>query len=392
MSPLDLSAISHQVSRMSQQFVSLDRDRYIDEACRQLRALDPNELRSRLDAAQFGTSWLVARPLNTLADKSPAPQRPSSFSVVAADGSFIAPDRHNPVRYYVINTGSVMLSYGTEPDAHLSSQSALFYEEQDLYIPHDYKIIPIEGARLGVKMALMELRALLDIAEKVQGQKPIIALRDGSLIFWALQAEEEEVKERFLRELVELLERFQAMNIPLASYVSFPNSRDVANVLRVGVCPDDPVSCDQCSDRQQKKEPTCSPLGQVLDRWIFERELPTGYRSDIFESSSPILKQYGASHWVCFFYLNVGEEIARVEAPRWVIRDAGHLHLIHALVYDQCRRGDGYPSALKEAHEQAVISTVERRVVEEMIEESLGQYNIFTTRSAKDTQKRQRGV
>jgi len=155
MSPLDLSAISHQVSRMSQQFVSLDRDRYIDEACRQLRALDPNELRSRLDAAQFGTSWLVARPLNTLADKSPAPQRPSSFSVVAADGSFIAPDRHNPVRYYVINTGSVMLSYGTEPDAHLSSQSALFYEEQDLYIPHDYKIIPIEGARLGVKMALM---------------------------------------------------------------------------------------------------------------------------------------------------------------------------------------------------------------------------------------------
>ena len=60
--------------------------------------------------------------------------------------------------------------------------------------------------------------------------------------------------------------------------------------------------------------------------------------------------------------------------------------------YDQCVRGRGYPSALKEAHEQAVISTTDRRVVEEMVEESLGRFNIFVGRSAKDRHKRQRGV
>jgi len=392
MSPLDLSAISSQVGQMSQQFVSLDRKRHIDQACQWLHRLDPQDLRARLEASQFSTSWLVARPLDTLAARFPAPPKPASFSVVAADGSFIAPDRHNPVRYYVINTGSVRLSYGTQPDAYMSSRSALFYEEADLYIPHDYKIIPVEGARLGVKMAVMELSALLETAKSVRGRQPLIALRDGSLIFWALQAEEEEVRQKFLGELVELLTQFQALGIPLASYVSFPNSRDVANALRVGVCPDDPVRCDQCSGRTQKNEPTCTPLVRVLDRWIFERELPIGFRSDIFESSSPILKEYGEDQWTCFFYLNVGEEIARVEAPRWVMRDAGWLGLIHTLAYDQCQRGYGYPSTLKEAHEQAVISTVERRVVEEMIEESLGSLNVLTKRSAKDTQKRQRGV
>ena len=390
--PLDLSAISNQVSQMSKEFVSLDRERYIEEACKWLHRLAPDDLRARLNAPQFGTSWLVAKPIKALAGDYPAPHRPSSFSVAAADGSFIAPDRHNPVRYYVINTGSVLLTYGTEPDAQLIPRSALFYEEKDLYIPHDYKLLPVEGARLGVKMALMELYALLETAEKVSTQRPIIALRDGSLIFWALQADEEEIRERFLRELVELLQKFQSRGIPLASYVSFPNSRDVTNALRVGVCPDDPVSCDQCSDRKQKRDPTCGPLAQVIDRWVFERELPVGSRSATFESSSPILKQYGEGHWVCFFYLNVGEEIARVEVPRWVAQDAGHLGLIHSLVYDQCVRGYGYPSALKEAHEQAVITTTERRVVEEMVEESLGRHNVFARRSAKDTQKRQRGV
>lgn len=390
--PLDLSAISNQVSRMSNEFVSLDREARIKEAHSQLQSQDPDDLRARLDAPKFGTSWLVARPVDTLVNAYPPPQRPSSFSVVAADGSSIAPDRHNPVRYYVINAGSVLLTYGVEPDAHLTSQGYLFYEENDLYIPHDYKIIPVEGARLGIKMALWELEALLEIAHAAPSKYPVVALRDGSLIFWALQAEEEEVRDRFLRKLIVLLDRFHDAGIPLASYVSYPNSRDVVNALRVGICPDDPVSCDHCTTRKAKAEPVCASLGGVIDRWLFERELSIASRSDSFESSSPILQHYGERNEIGFFYLNVGEEIARVEAPRWVLRDDRHLGLVHALVYDQCVRGRGYPSSLKEAHEQAVITTTERRIVEEMVEESLGRRNVFMKRSAKDTQKRQRGL
>jgi hypothetical protein len=390
--PLDLSAISDQVDRMGEAFVSPDREARILDACNRLHAQDPDDLRAKLDAPKFRTSWLVARPVNALSGSYQSPQRPSNFSVVASDGSFIAPDRHNPVRYYVINTGSIRLTYGAEPDAHLNSQGRLFYEEDDLYIPHDYRIIPVEGSLLGFRMAVLELRSLLDAAQASPEAHPLIALRDGSLIVWGLQGEEEEVRDRFLNELVGILGEFQEMEIPLASYVSYPNSRDVVNALRVGMCPDDPVSCDHCTDRVAKREPVCNALGRVIDRWVFDRALPEGYRSDVFSSSAPILEHYGEGNEVDFFYLNVGEEIARVEAPRWVLQEERHLGLLHALIYDQCERGRGYPSALKESHEQAVITAAERRVVEGMVGESLSRHKAHMKRSAKDTQKRERGL
>ncbi len=387
--PLDLGSISNQVSQMSRDANLSNREMGLAEAQRQLRAQDAAALRARLEAERFRTSGLVARPWATLAATFPPPARPGSYSVVAADGSFIAPDRHNPIRFYVINTGSVHLSYGAHPDAQLRSQGRLFHEEADLNVPHDYKILPIEGARLGVKMALMELDSLLQAVRRAQS--PRIALRDGSLIFWALQAEEEEVRDRFLRELIGLLDEFRTEGVPLASYVSFPNSRDVMNALRVGLCPDEPVSCDHCTERAELRRPACEPLAGLVDRWLFERVLLPGYRSDIFESSSPVLGQYGP-HAIAFFYLNVGEEIARVEAPRWVLEDERSLGLLHALVYDQAGRGRGYPPALKEAHEQAVISSAERRVVEEMVDEALGQSGVHLRRSAKDFHKRERGL
>lgn len=390
--PLDLGTISDQVNRMTGEFVSRGSEALTEEALDQLQSLDADDLRARLDAPKFNTSWLVARPLDTLWKTHGVPQRPSSFSVVAADGSSIAPDRHNPVRYYVVNTGTALLSYGAEPDAHLRAQGRLFYEESDLYFPHDHKTIPVAGSLLALKMALSELETLLAVARTAPAEHPVIALRDGSLIFWALQAEEEEVRSHFLRELSELLNGFLDARIPLASYVSYPGSRDVINLLRVGLCPDNPVSCDHCTARATKRVPACLSLSRTMDRWLFERVLPVGSRSDVFVSSSPILKHYGELHEVGFFYLNVDEEVARVEAPLWVLQDERNLGLVHALVFDQCVRGRGYPSSLKEAHEQAVISSTERRIVEEMVEESLSTRNVVVRRSAKDTHKRQRGL
>lgn len=391
--PLDLSAISSQVSRMSRQLVSVDRRSLVEVALRELKTQDVRDLRAKLEAPAFRTSWLVARPLASLADTFAPPGRPRSFSVVAADGSFVPPDRHNPLRYYVINTGTVSLTYGARPDARLGTRSELYYEEDDLYVAHDYKQVPVEGALLGVKMAVAELRALFEAAQKARASGgPLIALCDGSLIFWALQAQEDEVRGLFLAELVALFEEFRTEAIPLASYVSYPSSRDVVNALRVGICPDDPVSCDHCTARQARQEPACQRLGQVIDRWLFEPWLARGHRSDVFESSSPVLRDYGDENRIGFFYLNVGTEVARIEAPRWVLDDDGHLPLLHALIYDQCERERGYPPALKEAHEQAVISYAERRVVEDLIRQSLPDRYAVDLGSAKSAHKRERAI
>ena len=132
----------------------------------------------------------------------------------------------------------------------------------------------------------------------------------------------------------------------------------------------------------------------MWDRQLFEGLLEAGWRSDVFESTSAILDYYG-SHRIQFFYLNVGGEVVRIEAPQWVMRNARMLDLVHALVYDQCQRSPDYPPyppALQEAHEQAVITTAEKRVVEELVERALAERGIVYARSAKDRSKRRRAV
>jgi len=120
--------------------------------------------------------------------------------------------------------------------------------------------------------------------------------------------------------------------------------------------------------------------------------LKPGERSDIYKSSSKILRVGYGEQGIYFFYLNVGPEIVRLEVPQWVARDEEKSSLLQALVYDQCQRGRGYPSALQEAHEQAVITGPERRVVESLVEEALAKEGIVLARSGKATSKRERGV
>ena len=53
-------------------------------------------------------------------------------------------------------------------------------------------------------------------------------------------------------------------------------------------------------------------------------------------------------------------EIARVEVPDWLAEDSELLALSHAMLVKQCELGFGYPVAVSETHEQAVISGHDR--------------------------------
>ena len=65
-----------------------------------------------------------------------------------------------------------------------------------------------------------------------------------------------------------------------------------------------------------------------------------------------------------FVYINVGAEIARLEFPAWTTPDA--LEQLCGAVIDQCAKGMGYPVALSEAHEQAVVKAADRRAFVEL--------------------------
>ena len=45
-----------------------------------------------------------------------------------------------------------------------------------------------------------------------------------------------------------------------------------------------------------------------------------------------------------------------------VAQDEELLNLIHSTIFDQCRKGRGYPVVLSESHEQAVVRTTDRDV------------------------------
>jgi len=223
---------------MARSVTAEERREQLDKARKLLRAADAEKLKAKIRNRRNPFPWLVAVPTGTLSGAFPSSAPPHDFSAVAADGSSIPTDRHSPVRFYVINTGHAILTYGRHPHADLDSAGQLYFEEKDLYISSGRKNIPVEGTRLGIKMGMAELQALL--AASRSASQPAVALRDGSLILWALQNEDEEVQHKFLGEFTACLEAFRTSRIPVVGYVSYTGSHDLANTLRVWLCQDDP--------------------------------------------------------------------------------------------------------------------------------------------------------
>ncbi|MBM4428988.1 MAG: DNA double-strand break repair nuclease NurA [Chloroflexi bacterium] len=391
--PLKLGLIGPQVDDMAQTIARLspEHDRFLTEAQDLLRGLNADALREKLrwqQNQQMRLPWLVAMPRGSLSGTVTSPAPPVDFSVVGCDASSIPPDRHSSVRCYVLNVGYAFLTYGRRPSAVLEAQSQLCFRDQDLYVFPDRRDVPIEGALLGARMEVETLRVLQGVMEN--GARPALILRDGPLILWTLQSESKEVQRALLRDLFGSMDRLREAGVPLAGYISYTNSRDLANSLRVWLCLTQPNKCEHC---QSEKRDLCMALAKMHDRELLGF-LTEGERSELFGSSSQILEEYG-DHRVEFFYLNVGGEIVRVEVPQWVGSDATLLEFVHAAINDQCRRSPcfpPYPPALLEAHEQAVITTVERRLVEEIIDRAVGRQGQRLVRSAKDDSKRRRGV
>lgn len=392
--PLKLELISDAIVEMAASLtVYQTRDR-LQAARAEYATQDAGHIRRRLDDREARPGWLAAYPPATLVGTVDLPAVPANFCVVAADGSSINPDRHSPVRFYLINTGYAVLTYGVRPDADLDSTCRLYHRDEEVYIEPHYQTLPIDGALLAVQMAVAELE-VLNQATTLVSEPDVVALRDGTLILWGLDSPglSEATRERFLGPYRVALEAFRARRIPLASYISFPGSDELVNALRVGMCPDPHVVCSRCETLRLHGTPHCGGLVPLEDRQLLAGLLRPGQRSALFQSRQPVLRFYNnpAQH-VLFFYVNVGDEIGRVEVPQWVADDAVLLDRVHAVVVDQCQRGNGFPPALVEAHEQAVINLGDRALVERMLEEALAARGIVHTRSMKDRTKRERSI
>ena len=130
----------------------------------------------------------------------------------------------------------------------------------------------------------------------------------------------------------------------------------------------------------------------MQDRELFINLLAQGERSALFISPSKIVGRHYGAHHIYFFYLRVDDEIARIEVPRWVAMDENLLNLTHTLVLEQCQRGHGYPVALSEAHEKAVVTNADKEQFWQLVESSLVDEKLPGLSSAKSRSKRTRWI
>ncbi|MBD0327871.1 MAG: DNA double-strand break repair nuclease NurA, partial [Pyrinomonadaceae bacterium] len=108
----------------------------------------------------------------------------------------------------------------------------------------------------------------------------------------------------------------------------------------------------------------------------------------LWQSSASILDLYG-DHQIFFCYAHVGAEVARIEMPAWVVADEELLETALQLVLTQVQKGYGYPVALAEAHNQAVVRGGDRTRFFALLEREMiraGLQNVGT--SYKEARKR----
>ena len=375
--------------------------------------MDTEAIRARIERAKV--TWLVSEPLEPLSAKYPAPTVPRDYGVASVDGSSIDSDRHGPTRCYLINIGLAALRYGSGHGAELRSEPRLYAGEEDLVLrdPESAAEQFMNPAMVGIKRMVEEFQYLLREMGKEPPRVPTVCLLDGTLVPIGLigGGVKEFVRRTFLDNgLLEVMDGFRELSenapVALASYISYPGSTEVVNSLRVLHCPHAPFpDCDKhCSGYRAgntgcaacvaapEEVRECDVVSMIRDRDIFERLLGVGERSGLFASRSSIVMDNYREHHVEFFYVNVGEEVGRVEMPRWASRREDLVDLVHSVVLEQCRLGQGYPLALAEAHEQAVVNGADREEFWRMVDIELGGGGVSMVKSAKAATKQTRWV
>ena len=400
---LDLAQTFQQLENLAQRLGSTREERAhrLAEALQAMHNAESSTPKSKLQSSE-GRPFMAAGVVEGIAARYAPVQAPQDFCVVSVDGSHIDVDRHMPVRSYLINIGGCSLTYGSNPNAHLFSHPYLYSEAskgEGLYMtnpaPETKEEMAVEGPLVGLKRAVEEVKALAEVVEGVPSGVPVLALIDGSLVLWGLSGRgyppfvrDEILQEGLIPALDRLRETAQRRTLTVGSYISLPQSTEVVHTLRLFLCPNDAAQCRQrCTIFRSTQEP-CDTLNGFLDRHLFQELLAPGERSGLFFTNSSIVRDFYGPHWVYFYYVNVGEEIARVEVPQWVAEDEGLLALSHTLVVDQCRRGNGYPAAIMEAHEQAVINGTDRESFKLLIEEALTGRRLPVFTSEKNRSKR----
>ena len=314
-------------------------------------------LRSQVDLARQADSNIrCAVPLNeVLASSHPMPDSVVQATLIAADGSQIVPNRHDPLQYYVVNVGVIAMQIG-------SGQTPEVFTETKLKILDEFDDTYFSDSQIALQRDVAERKKLLEVSEKYSGT--ILALTEGQLELWgSIDSDNAREFEKNLQDYLNVLKELEQKEVVTAGYVDKPGANWVVKLLEIAATPQEEL-------KYVRKN---RPLAGATDLWLFEKILARYERSAVFALQSKSAEKYTDSISIRFFYLNVGDEkkpkIARVDIPAWVANNKQALNNLHFALVEQSRMmgNEPFPYLLHRAHEIAVITHGEKEEIDRML-------------------------
>ena len=163
---LDLTKLSGQMQGISQHLSS--------EAAAGRQRLDlahqllQQAYQQQADLVQRQQQWrdrilfAAAAPVEPLNTRRDLPVPPAIHTVIATDGSQIAPSHHEIAYCYLLNMGRVVLHYGQNRQPLLDSLPEVFYRQEDLYVSKQWGIRTEEW--MGYRRTVSEAMVLAELS------------------------------------------------------------------------------------------------------------------------------------------------------------------------------------------------------------------------------------
>lgn len=313
---------------------------------------------------------------------SPAGAR-QARTILAADGSQVVPNRHEEIRFGLINIALFQTQPGSGKVPLEIVSTQLLDEFEDRERLDEYRVSYLRD--LEERCLIADMASSFDVSAA-----PVVALTDGPISIFQQRKPLANVSTALPQADRERFEKAHSLlekkRIVYAGYVDRPGSDLVARMVQTAM-----------------DEPTAAPERTKLlsDAGLFAPLLAPLARSALFRlatvnpgsEDSELLAVY-------FFYLNIqGAQphrqrrkatIARVEIPEWIAKDRAAVDTLHETLISQSGIIDGmlYPYALQRAHEIALVRVEEKeRIKAKLMGEMARRGLILNDKSEKQRAK-----
>jgi len=339
-------------------------------------------LRTKVDSAkQADANIRCAVPrMENLGSSHPMPATTTQATLIAADGSQIVPNRHEPLQYYVVNVGAIAMQIG-------SGNAPEIVTTTELHTLDEFDDTFFSDSQVALQRDVAERKKLLEMAKKYSGT--VIALTEGQLELWG-SVDNENAKDfaKSLQDYLNALEAMQQKQIITGGYVDKPGANWFVKLLEIAATPADEL-------QNVRKNHL---LAGVTDLWLFSQLLGEHERSAVFALQAKSAEKYKGGLAIHFFYLNVGDKkhpkIARVDVPLWVAENPEMLNALHSVLVEQSKMmGKApFPYLLHRAHEIAIVTHREKEEIDQLLSRDiLSSGGELAEKSGKQTAKDLKG-